>query len=613
MTRASVTLQAGAASRRVQLGTYLSGALEETAAHRANAWIKGLRHLRVDQTPLRRRFTHREDSLWWFAELYLHKQQVILNVFRTIAALDALLTTESPSAIGVAEGDRLVHTIVAQFARARGLRTIGSEPRVLPLADLAALDARGSWLQAAAIGARVRRARSVHRAGRMLAFVHRAFWRDGGEGAAEQYIGPVLRALESRVAEGELQFVSVGPSSNFGARRWWHPVVGGADPDHAPAVESFAGIDSVLPSIGVWRTRHAMRRALWGSDELRRAAIIEGCDCWPIIRSELAGIALLQWPWSARAMDEAGAAIDALDPEVALTYAEAGGWGRAIILECRRRGLPSAGLQHGFIYRHWLNYLHDADEMIPDPEHPADRGFPYPSLSLLFDNFAAEHLIANGHFPDDSVRVTGSPGLDRLARAASALSETDMAMARAQAGANAGEALVVVTTKWKEAQRVLPGFLRAAGDIQGVRVAIKTHPAETPDAYAAVTAARPWVRVLDASASLAPLLVASRAVVTVNSTVALDAAILGVPALILGLPNNLSPFVDAGVMADGSTGDVKAALHRILYDEEFRQQLASARAAFLARFAIHPDGQAAERSAAAVLELAKDRRSTSRR
>ena len=48
---------------------------------------------------------------------------------------------------------------------------------------------------------------------------------------------------------------------------------------------------------------------------------------------------------------------------------------------------------------------------------------------------------------------------------------------------------------------------------------------------------------------LAPLLAASRAVITVNSTVALDAAVAGVPALVIGLPNNLSPFVDAGALA----------------------------------------------------------------
>jgi hypothetical protein len=612
MTRPILTLHAGAATRKVALASYLDGAGEERAAAAANTWIKGLRHARVDDEPLRRRFTHREDSLWWFAELYLHKQQAVLNLFRTITALDALVARESPSAIEVTAGDRLVHTVAARFADARRLRLAGSAPRVLPLADLASLDARGSWLQAAAIGSRVRRPRVSALPARVLAFVHRAFWRAGGDGGgAESYIGPVLRELERHLGRGELRCVSVGPSSNFRTRRWWHPVVGRSDPEQAPPVESFAGLESVSPSIGVWRARHAFRRSLWSSEDLRSAAVIDGCDCWPIVRNELAGIALLQWPWSARAMDEAGAALDALDPAAALTYAEAGGWGRAIVLECRRRGIPTAGLQHGFIYRHWLNYLHEPDEMLPDPARPADRGFPYPSLTLLFDAFAADHLTARGRFPETALRVTGSPRLDDLARVAATLSPSDLARARSAAGAEAGEALVVVTTKWKEARDVLPAFLEAAGALPGVNVAIKAHPAETAEAYTPATAGRPRVRVLDPSVPLAPLLAASRAVVTVNSTVALDAAVLDIPALVLGLPNNLSPFVEAGVMAGGD-GDVGTALSRILYDEEFRQRLGAAREGFLAQFAIRPDGRAAERSAAAVLELANDRRASAR-
>ena len=99
MTRAILTLHAGTATRRVPLASYLDGAGEERAAAAANAWIKALRHAAVDDEPLRRRFTHRDDSLWWFAELYLHKQQAMLNLFRTIAALDALVARESPSAI----------------------------------------------------------------------------------------------------------------------------------------------------------------------------------------------------------------------------------------------------------------------------------------------------------------------------------------------------------------------------------------------------------------------------------------------------------------------------------------------------------------------------------
>jgi hypothetical protein len=91
--------------------------------------------------------------------------------------------------------------------------------------------------------------------------------------------------------------------------------------------------------------------------------------------------------------------------------------------------------------------------------------------------------------------------------------------------------------------------------------------------------------------------------VTVNSTVALDAAVLGVPSLVIGLPNNLSPFVDAGVMAGAASADLPRQLQRILYDEEFRQQLASLRREFLSHFEIAADGRAADRTADAVLEL----------
>ena len=128
-------------------------------------------------------------------------------------------------------------------------------------------------------------------------------------------------------------------------------------------VESFASRQDITPSLAVWRDRHRLFEALSNSTDLREHAHIGDHSIWPLVESELAGVTDLQLPWSARAMDEAGAALDRLAPDVAVTYAEAGGWGRALMLEARRRGIPSVGLQHGFIYRHWLNYLHDADEM----------------------------------------------------------------------------------------------------------------------------------------------------------------------------------------------------------------------------------------------------------
>lgn len=464
----------------------------------------------------------------------------------------------------------------------------------------------------------------------IAAFVHRAFWRRRGgvprqsagppapgaarnhatpspgetDGGAEAYIGPVLETLEHRLAPGDLRYVTLGPAANFGARRWWHALT--ADAGAVPAIERFAPVEALEGHREVWSRRHADLRALWSSAALREAAVIGGCDCWPLLREELAGVVLLQWPWSARAMDEAGAALNALRPASLLTYAEAGGWGRALVLEGRRRGIRSAGLQHGFIYRHWLNYLHEPDEMTADPEAASDAGFPRPDLTLLFDDYARQHLAGPGRFPDATLVVTGSPRLDALVAADRALTPADVEAARRDAAAAPGP-LVLVVTKAREARHALPGLLDAAAALPDVSVAIKTHPAETPEAYAALTAGRPRVIVLPAGAPLAPLLRASTAIVTVNSTVALDAAVLGVPALVIGLPNNLSPFVDAGALAGADAGGPGPALARILYDRDFRLQLERQRAAFLSRFRIGSDGRAAARSADALLELARHR------
>ena len=87
----ALVIDSGTGPRRVQLRDYLDATLETRSTASEYGWIKALREIEVDGQPLRRRFTLRGDSLWWFAELYLHKQQVILGVFRTILALERLI------------------------------------------------------------------------------------------------------------------------------------------------------------------------------------------------------------------------------------------------------------------------------------------------------------------------------------------------------------------------------------------------------------------------------------------------------------------------------------------------------------------------------------------
>ena len=594
-------VESGAGPRRVDLRDYLDPASAERAHADAYGWIKAVRHLRIDGVPFRTRFTLRGDSLWWFAELYLHKEQAILNVFRAIAAFDALVERDRPRLVRYVDG--LYSGVVAQAAAARKVRYSGPEwPRSTGW-DLLKMDAVARGLAASARFSRQRAAPVAAARARVAAFVHTAFWQsDGVDGRAESYIGPVLRAIERRVAAADIRYVGIGARTNFRARRWWDPLVA---PDEGPVVpvQRYAPPAALAAARAVYRDRHRVRRGMWKSAELRAHAVIRGCDCWPLVRQQLAGIALLQFPWSARSMDEAAAALGAIEPDVAVTYAEAGGWGRALALECRRRGIPLAGLQHGFIYRHWLNYRHEPDETISDPANPSDRGFPFPAATLLFDEHAARQLSTAGRFPTGTLAVTGSARLDELSASMRALTPADTERARRENGADGARALVLFAAKEREARPFLPALVDAVRGMPDVQLVIKPHPAETPDVYASAIAGAANIHVAASGAALPPLLAAASAVVTVNSTVAIDALSFGLPSVVIGLPNNLTPFVEAGLMLGaGAAAEIREALAKALYNQEFRGKVRSG--------AVHPahnDGQAAARSAEAILALAAPR------
>jgi hypothetical protein len=595
--------------RHVRLEDYLDASDEETAQSDTCSWIKQLRHARVRGQTLRERFTYRGDSLWWFAELYLHKEQAILTLFRATRAAEALIARERPTAIRFSACSHPTRTAVASVAAARGVRC-DPLPPARSRARLA-MEARSTALAFMAMASPARPRRQPQRLPTMVAaFVHRAFWRAGPDedGSAESYIGPVLHELEVRLSQG-VRYVGLGPTTNFRARRWWRQA---SDKGRRVVpIERFASRQAMRGSWRIWRRRHEFRRELTACEDLRAAAIIHGYDCWPVVREALQGIALLQFPWSARAMDEAAAALEILQPQVAVTYAEAGGWGRALALEARRRRIPLIGLQHGFIYRHWLNYLHEPDEMLPTASGADDRGFPLPAVTLVFDEFAAEHLRSAGRFPPTTVAVTGSPRLDAMAVESAKLSADALAAARRQAGAAEADHLVLIVSKYSQIRSQLPALVAALRNCPGAYGVIKTHPAETAEPYEALVEGIENVRVLPASFPLAPLLRAARLVITVNSTVAIDGMVLGVPALTVGLPNNLTPFVDAGAMAGTrAPNEIDEMLRRVLYDEGFRRELERAANGVAARYRIGADGRSAERSAAAILEAAGLRSAT---
>ena len=591
------------ATRRAPLASWLDPHRAEAARNEALAWIKRLRLVPYGAESMRDRFVYGDDSLWWFTEIYLHRMRRLETAVAMVAALDTIVASESPARLDVDTADVAAAAAARAFSRARGIRVdVSGTPR----------ETSGAWKSyLVGLSARLSRLRpagspSMKKSPAVAAFVHTAFWRpatDADGPQQESYIGPVLQAVGAQLAAGDLVCVGVGPRRNFRARKWWDPV---SAPDagrpHVVPIERLAQSRALEGSRALWRRRDELARAVTSGDAIHDAAHVAGVDLWDVLRPELEATARLQWTWSARAIDEAGAALDALQPGVAVTYAEAGGWGRALVLAARRRGIPVAGVQHGFIYRHWLNYRHEADEIAASTR---TRGFPLPDRTLLFDRYAETYLATEGRFPAGTTSVTGNARLDDVVAQGRLLSAGDRERTRASLDSGSAR-LVLFAAKYREAAEVLPALVEATRARDDLRLVIKTHPAETPDVYRGVLAGHPRATVVPADRPLAPLLAVADVLATMNSTVAIDALALGVPALVIGMPNNLSPFVDAGVMAGANTADdIGRALARLLYDREAAARQRAAAAAFVEQYGIAGDGRSAERAAAILLELAR--------
>jgi hypothetical protein len=138
-----------------------------------------------------------------------------------------------------------------------------------------------------------------------------------------------------------------------------------------------------------------------------------------------------------------------------------------------------------------------------------------------------------------------------------------------------------------------------------VRLVVKCHPAETAQPYERAAAGVANIAIAPPDADLAGLITVARLLITVNSTAALEAMPLDVPALVIASPSNLSPFVEAGALAGvGSPDEIGPALASLLYDEACRSRLAAGRAAFMQLYSIGADGLAATRAAEVILQAA---------
>jgi hypothetical protein len=181
------------------------------------------------------------------------------------------------------------------------------------------------------------------------------------------------------------------------------------------------------------------------------------------------------------------------------------------------------------------------------------------------------------------------------------LGDADRAGIREDAQVPGGAHVVLVAAKHAQLGPWFKALVTAAGGRTDVAILVKPHPAEGDAPYLADAEGASHVHVAPAGADLARLTAIARVLVTANSTAAIEAMALDVPALVVGLPTNLTPFVDAGAMMGAATlHELAPALNAVIDDETVRARLAECRRAFVDRYGMVPPPGASGRAAGVV-------------
>ena len=202
--------------------------------------------------------------------------------------------------------------------------------------------------------------------------------------------------------------------------------------------------------------------------------------------------------------------------------------------------------------------------------------------------------------------MTGSSRLDTIVAASRAIDATARNELRESVGATPSTRVVLVASKFTQIAPAFASLVNAAAAMPDVLLVVKPHPAEGVDPYLQAAGGARHVRMSPPAVDLGALTTIADAIVTVNSTAAIEAMLLDVPALVVALPNNLTPFVDAGAMAGAATLEaIGPALQGLLYDRERRERLTVARRAFITRYGLVADGGAAGRAADLIVGLTK--------
>lgn len=325
-------------------------------------------------------------------------------------------------------------------------------------------------------------------------------------------------------------------------------------------------------------------------------------------RRLMSSIYLLEY---ARILETARLMMRAENPvAVVMTY-ETGAYARAAIVAAKEFGVPSVAVQHGLISPESAEYIHL--ELSPNE---SDWSCPIPTKTAVGGVYTADLLTKQSSYSVDAVAVTGYTKHDDLVDLMKHEAALDRVKLLSGLGLNPSTKTVIVASGGFHAKygwvheydrELLESILALAAKRGDLQMIVRLHPIEDGRMQAEAFRACSEVKGAIVKGERNDLVWASDVFVTINSSTALDALVLGKPVFLLNQPTRDVPGVDLGnAVQICRLQELGEQISMILDDSSFASKRLAAQRSQMERYLNTVDGLASARVATLVQQLISD-------
>jgi hypothetical protein len=285
--------------------------------------------------------------------------------------------------------------------------------------------------------------------------------------------------------------------------------------------------------------------------------------------------------------------IEDIEPKAVVTLA-AQGFDVGLLSACIKRDISTVIFLFGVIVD--LSTHRDANQVSQKEIRP-DK-FLIPTKTIVTNRKYKKELIRKGHYPKNSIEVTGDLRYDFLAK-----KKFDKNNICKEIGLNPKKKIVLFGTydapliKDRELLTKIVGA--SVNKIKDVQLLIKPHPNETKEFYEKLVK-KYKINAVVAEGNIFPYLYVSDVLLMVNSTIGLEAAMLDKPFINMTFICNLDMwnYVKNGVALEAKYAeDLTNVIKKVLYNKAVRKKLAKNRKKYVEDQCYKIDGKSAQRIA----------------